>query len=178
MLGDIDRAFDQAKTNILGLASAAYNGVRAPASYQQVPGGVVNVPRELGRLRAMAVTAAIDKALQVLNASVLAAVSVLVTRAQGDIRLNSFTTFDAQHPMLRPGKKWITTSGDPCDMCLALEGTVLPLGAEFSHTATVGRRPTRVYRDLQGPPRHPNCQCELALVILPSTGVEAVRLAA
>ncbi len=167
VLADVDRAFDQAKTNILGLASAAYNGVHAPASYHQTPGGVTNVPKELGRLRARAVAGAIDKALQVLNASVLASVSVLVTRAQGAIREDSFTQFAAQHPMLRLGKKWTTTSGDPCDMCLALEGTILPLNGEFSHTATVGRPAIRVYRDLQSPPRHPNC-------IIGSTRVSAM----
>src|SRR6266566_4340308 len=60
VLADIDRAFDQAKTNILHLASTAYRGVQTPTTYQQEPGGVVNVPRELGRLRALAVARAID----------------------------------------------------------------------------------------------------------------------
>jgi hypothetical protein len=178
VLADLDRAMDDAKTDILNLASAAYRGVTPPPSYQQRPGGTTNVTRELGRLRALAVAAAVNTAMQRLDLRVRGVMSVLVTKAQSEIQQDSYEEFGREHPTLRLGKRWMTTSADPCDMCLALEGTIIGLDTQFSYTATLGRKPIPVFRDLQGPPRHPQCQCELELVILPSTGVEPVQLAA
>lgn len=178
VLADLDRAMDDAKTDILNLASAAYRGVSTPASYHQRPGGVANVTRELGRLRALAVAAAVNVAMQRLDLRVRGVMSVLVTKGQSEIQLDSYEQFGREHPTLRLGKQWQTTSDHPCDMCQALEGTVIGLDQQFSHTATIGRKPIAVFRDLYGPPRHPQCQCELVLVILPSTGVEPLQLAA
>lgn len=176
VLADLDRAMDDAKTDILTLASAAYRGVSTPASYHQRPGGVANVGRELGRLRALAVAAAVNHAMRRLDLRVRGVMSVLAIKGQSEIQQDSYEQFGREHPTLRLGKRWSTTSGDPCAMCEALDGTVIPLDQQFSHTATTGRAPIPVFRDLQGPPRHPQCQCELSLVILPSTGIEPLSL--
>lgn len=177
VLADVDRSFDRAKTHILLLAAAAYRGVQAPASYRQQPGGTTNVSTATGRIRALAVAAAVERALQGLTLSGRSAGSVLVSRGLNEIQQSSYTKFQQEHPTLRLGKQWHTHSADPCDMCVALDGTVVPVDAQFSHTATTGRL-IPVYRDLYTCPRHPNCCCSTVIVILDSTGVEPAQLAA
>lgn len=62
-------------------------------------------------------------------------------------------------------KRWRTTSTQPCDMCRALDGTVVGINAEFDHNAAADSKDYRaVWRGLAGPPRHPNCRCQLELV--------------
>lgn len=62
-------------------------------------------------------------------------------------------------------KRWRTTSAQPCGMCQALDGTVVGINAEFDHNATTVDKDLRaVWRGLAGPPRHPNCRCQLELV--------------
>lgn len=59
--------------------------------------------------------------------------------------------------------KWVANIDDrTCSACRALNGTVVPIGAEFDRQA--GGLTTRVYRDLIAPPRHPNCRCKLVPV--------------
>lgn len=48
----------------------------------------------------------------------------------------------------------------PCELCAALDGTSVPVGAEFP----AGNR-LRVYGDLLGPPRHPHCMCWLVILV-------------
>lgn len=48
----------------------------------------------------------------------------------------------------------------PCNWCAALEGTSVRLSEEFP-----AYNGLRVYGDLKGPPRHPNCMCWLAILI-------------
>lgn len=83
--------------------------------------------------------------------------------------------YDAQEAIYRdfqlhtglPGlmKRWTVTSADPCGMCEALDGTLVGLSGEFDHQATTDDRDLRrVWRNLQGPPRHPNCRCTIELV--------------
>lgn len=62
-------------------------------------------------------------------------------------------------------KRWRVTASDPCGMCAALDGTLVGINAEFDHNATtVDKDHRRVWRNLLGPPRHPNCRCQLELV--------------
>lgn len=63
-------------------------------------------------------------------------------------------------------KRWRVTASDPCGMCAALDGTVVGINAEFDYNATLNDKDyRRVWRNLSGPPRHPNCRCQLELVI-------------
>jgi hypothetical protein len=164
VLGDLDRAADRAKTALLHLAGEAYRGVVPPLSYREVPGGVPNVPAALGQLRALAVSAAITRALDGLARSGQAGAVVLVTRAQTEIFQAGYQQFAQQHPTLRVGKQWQTTSVKPCATCRWLNGTVVGLDQQFSHQS-IGSTPP-VYRDLFGPPRHPNCSCRTRLVVM------------
>jgi len=60
-------------------------------------------------------------------------------------------------------KGWMANFQDhtPCEDCLALHGTVIGLDDSFPRPAGSGRP----YVSLQGPPRHPRCQCHLVLLI-------------
>lgn len=63
-------------------------------------------------------------------------------------------------------KMWVANfaAGPPCLTCSALHGATVALNEEFSHTQSFATNPPRVYQDLQGPPRHPNCRCRVVLV--------------
>jgi hypothetical protein len=56
-------------------------------------------------------------------------------------------------------KYWVANLKDntPCPACLRLHGTYVKLNQPFR---TESGEPG-VYRDLQGPPRHPRCQCKI-----------------
>lgn len=69
-------------------------------------------------------------------------------------------------PVERVRKMWVANfqDGPPCLTCAALHGTVLAMSADFDPEHSYAPSPPRVYRDLAGPPRHPNCRCRLVLV--------------
>jgi len=48
----------------------------------------------------------------------------------------------------------------PCEICASLHGTSVGLNQEFAADSQL-----RVYGDLKGPPRHPNCMCWIAILI-------------
>lgn len=65
------------------------------------------------------------------------------------------------------GKRWTVTSATPCGMCEPLDGTIVGLHSEFDRIATTDDKDLRpVWRNLFGPPRHPNCRCQVELVVL------------
>lgn len=164
VLADLDRAADRVKTTVLWLAGEAYRNVRTPVADQD--GGVPNVPAELGRLRAVAVASAITYALNSWGRTARAAVAVLLTRGQNEITVDTFAAVEQAHSTLRLAKQWQTTSANPCATCRRLNGTTVPLGRQFDHTAEGSTPP--VFRDLFLPPRHPHCSCRIVVVVLPA----------
>lgn len=85
-----------------------------------------------------------------------AGMAVAVTRAKGEAALVAAK---------KAGRKemvWRTTSGHPCEECLALEGTRVSIGREFPHFA--GGRRLKVFLNLLCPPRHPFCRCVLETI--------------
>lgn len=169
VLGDLDRRVDYTKTAVLHLAGEAYRSVTA-AQVAAVP----NPPTVLGKMRALAVGAAVARALDGLGRGGRAATAVLVTRAHTEITQDGYQQFGAQHPTLRLGKEWYTTSAKPCATCRALDGTVVGLDQQFDHHS-IGSTPP-VYRDLLGPPRHPGCGCGTRLVVVPAVTVMPVAV--
>jgi len=88
---------------------------------------------------------------------------VAAARGFTNQQIAAYARMAAQDPSTR--KVWVANflNNNPCDMCWALHGVSLPIGQSFDPYATFGRRVVRTYRDLIGPPRHPNCQCRLVV---------------
>lgn len=53
----------------------------------------------------------------------------------------------------------------PCKYCRKLHGTRVGLNETF-HVQISGGTRLAVYRDLQGPPRHPQCHCYLVILVI------------
>ncbi len=64
-------------------------------------------------------------------------------------------------------KVWLAQfeNNTPCRYCRALHGARVGLREPF-HALVRGVRNLGVYRDLQGPPRHPRCHCHIAILII------------
>lgn len=65
---------------------------------------------------------------------------------------------------LRIEKYWVANFVDntPCPSCTKLHGTSVGLRESFEPFSPE----TKVYRDLQGPPRHPRCKCRLQMFVI------------
>lgn len=151
ILRDIDTMFGHAQTDIQNNIRAAFDGVDgedAPTARRLI------VPEAVDRARNRLVN----------RASIAAGTAVHqgATDAQHAIHTEYQNSTGAHL-----AKRWVTTSATPCGMCEALNGTVVALGTEFDHYATTITKDLRpVWRNLSGPPRHPNCRCQLELVTL------------
>lgn len=53
-------------------------------------------------------------------------------------------------------KEWITDPDEPCESCQALSGQVVGIDEQFSSPD---------YGSLDGPPAHPNCECDVVPVV-------------
>jgi HK97 family phage portal protein len=58
------------------------------------------------------------------------------------------------------GKEWLM-SGNPCPICVALNGKKVRLGEPFARAGQVVGG-VRIKRDIPNPPGHPNCRCDIA----------------
>jgi len=70
------------------------------------------------------------------------------------------------------GKEW-DANGDACPFCLAMDGRIIDLGESFhkrgsSMVVAFEDKPISLsfgYRDVGGPPLHPNCRCSKLPVV-------------
>lgn len=64
-------------------------------------------------------------------------------------------------------KVWMANfvNNTPCRYCRALHGTQVGLRETFKAQVSGGTR-LAVYRDLQGPPRHPQCKCYIVILTI------------
>lgn len=100
-----------------------------------------------------------------LNVRTQAAASTAVHQGANDTLQALFNEYQLHAGVPGLMKRWNVTSSDPCGMCAALDGTLVGINAEFDHNATDNDKDyRRVWRNLLGPPRHPNCRCQLELV--------------
>lgn len=117
--------------------------------------------------RVLTTNAAIRRAAARLRLRINAAATVAVNQGSRDAQLAIFDNFSRTNPYITLAKRWRVTAIDPCGMCEALDGTVISLNTEFDHDATTDDTALRaVWRNLQGPPRHPHCRCQLELVTI------------
>lgn len=63
-------------------------------------------------------------------------------------------------------KVWLTNNVNnvPCSNCRALHGVEVGMNEEFPYPKH--SKSTKVYQNLQGPPRHPRCQCYLVIFVV------------
>ncbi len=113
--------------------------------------------------RILAVHTAISRVTRRLGVRARSAATVAVHRGFTDAQAAIYRAYLADHPSAQLRKTWVVTSTNPCSACAALDGTTVDIDAEFDREATTDpkRKPPAVYRDLLGPPRHPNCRCRI-----------------
>ncbi len=155
-------AFAVALADILTSVQAAFDAVK----------GAVAVAVAA---RILATHSAIDRAVRRLGVRVRSAATVAVNRGYTDAQAAVIDAYMTAHPSVPMRKQWAATAADPCPSCRALHGTVLPVGEEFDPYVASSAKwtPPKVWRDLQGPPRHPNCRCRL--IYLPGEGGAAIQ---
>lgn len=125
--------------------------------------------------RIQAGSEATDRAVRRLSVRITAAAAVAVHRGYTDTQLAIYAHLGAAAPYLSLRKRWVVTSTTPCPACSGLHDTAIGIDEEFDHDETddPAFNPPRVYRDLQGPPRHPNCRCRI--VLEPTEASEQLR---
>lgn len=143
---DIDTMFGHAQTDIQNRLVDAFH------------------PDDTRAERIIKLRQAVTAADTTLTGRATKAASTAVQRAATDTQQALYSDFQLHSPQIL-GKRWVTTSNDPCGMCRALNGTIVGVNGEFNARATTVAKDLRpVWRNMAGPPRHPNCRCKLELV--------------
>ncbi len=93
---------------------------------------------------------------------------VAAQRGYSDALIESYAELEEMGYTLE--KVWLANfvNNTPCPTCRALHGTRVGLREEFKVLAS---DTAKVYLNLQGPPRHPRCQCYLCILVTDLTNV-------
>lgn len=88
---------------------------------------------------------------------------VAAQRGYTDALIESYAELETYGYQLR--KVWLANfeNNVPCPTCTSLHGTGVGLRDEFKVQAS---DTAKVYLNLQGPPRHPRCQCYLCILVV------------
>ncbi len=153
LLLDVENSFGRARIEIQNGIAQAFDGVAGDND-------------QVTTVRQLAVNAALTRAATRLRMRSVATVSTSVHQASRDAQTAMLRNYATIHGYATVSKRWRVTSDNPCGMCKALHGTVVGVTDEFNRNANSGTGKLRpVYLDLQGPPRHPNCRCQIELVV-------------
>lgn len=141
LLNDLDTMFGHAQTSLQNLVQASYN----PADPNTMMTDILDSSTTLNQRATAAATTAVHRGSTDATQALLS-----------DYQMHTGTAVL---------KRWKVTSNNPCGMCRALDGTTAGINAEFNARATTDQKDLRpAWRNLSGPPRHPNCRCQLELV--------------
>lgn len=194
LLADSGQLWDVAQEGMREAVHQAYESV-PPAQFQPgvTPPGAQPM-MEAAQRRAEAVADAIRSQADRLLVSARASLAVAATHSGTDSVLAQGR--ELQDAGYRVGKRWVSRlAANTCHWCRQLHGSVVPLDAEFDHGTVhaFGHQHLRHVRTeagshryhrpigapiimthppavwgghLWGPPRHPECQCTLEIVIL------------
>lgn len=170
LLADTDALYDAAARRMRMAVQDAYESV----PHQEFEPGVsepgTNPAMEAAHERAGAVATAIRAETSRFLVSNRASVAVAASAAQTDATLEQAQRQQdsGQRVLLR----WMSKrSPRTCPWCWELHGTTVPAGTEFPHGEPVVhshgllRHPPQVWGHLYGPPRHPECECRLEIVV-------------
>lgn len=131
----------------------------------KTPEESVNPAKDQAEARGKAASHEVTKATRKLANRASAAASVAANRGYNEGVMAELAAIQSANPGTVVKKLWRSTlSIDTCPMCAALHGTVLEVSSEFSHTQSFGKT-SPVFGDLLTPPRHPGCNCVIALYV-------------
>lgn len=101
-----------------------------------------------------------DKALRRAVYRIQLSAGVAAQRGYTDQTIAAYTELEDFGYDLR--KVWVANFVDnsPCPSCVGLHGTSVGLHEYFRDETGPS-----IYRDLMGPPRHPNCRCKLVILV-------------
>jgi hypothetical protein len=151
LLSDIDTMFGHAQTDTQNGIADAFDGVQDP---------------DARSARLLAINQAALRSRDRLNQRAQASGTTAVHSGANDTLNVLFNHYQTETGIPGLMKRWRVTALDPCGMCDALDATMVGINAEFDHNATTNDKDLRrVWRNLPGPPRHPNCRCQLELVM-------------
>lgn len=96
---------------------------------------------------------------------------VAAQRGYTDALIESYAELEALGYQLR--KVWMANfvNNTPCPTCRSLHGKSVGLRENFKFKLSDS---AKVYMNLQGPPRHPRCQCYLCILVTDLTNVDEV----
>jgi hypothetical protein len=96
--------------------------------------------------------------------------AVAAQRGYTDALIESYAQLEDLGYQLR--KVWMANfvNNTPCPICTGLHGTTVDLRDTFQVNAS---DTAKVYLNLQGPPRHPNCRCFLVILVVDLTNILA-----
>lgn len=125
-----------------------------------------NLPKDLANRRAARARQEMERAGRRLSNRARAAGSVVASRAYTEAQLTHMQEIQEANPGVAIRKVWVTSFGaNTCGTCAALHGTVLDLDVEYDHGQSFTTKPPAVYQDLNGPPRHPSCNCRVSIYL-------------
>lgn len=123
--------------------------------------------REYGAVRARksATPEEVDKARRRALLRIKHSAGVATTRGYTDGLIEAYSELEDFGFRLR--KVWLANfvNNTPCRYCRALHGSQVGLRETFRVQVRGGTR-LAVYRDLQGPPRHPQCKCYIVILTI------------
>lgn len=150
LTSDLDLAFEQAFLDLQNSVREAFDGVQGDNATAA---------------RMLVMNKAAERVASRLVHRAQATAGVAVHRGASDAQNAIYDNFINVNPYVTVRKRWRVTASDPCAMCSALHGAEVNVRTEFDHNAGGDSKDWRpVWRNLQGPPRHPNCRCQLELV--------------
>ena len=123
--------------------------------------------REESTTRSRLMASSVIRAIGPVSTRSSASATVAVQRGMTEAHLYAYRDISKGN---RLTKVWIANFSDPskppCPTCTALHGTEVPFAQSFSSSQTFSSsKPPGVYKDLQGPPRHPNCRCVIIVLV-------------
>jgi hypothetical protein len=151
LLSDVDTMFGHAQSNVHNSIADAFDGVSGPNA-------------RAGRI--VVINQAVKASAARISQRAQASAAVAVHAGSNEALRAIFDRYQTQYGVPGLMKRWRVMATDPCGMCRELDGTMVGINGEFDHNATENDKDyRRVWRNLLGPPRHPNCRCQLELVV-------------
>lgn len=150
LLSDADTMLGHAQTDLQNSIAGAFDGIHGPNPTAA---------------RIVAIGQAVKDSQARFNQRAGAIAGVAVQVAETDVEQVVFNHYQTETGIPGLMKRWVVTSSNPCAMCRELNGTMVGVNAQFDMNAGSNTKDyRRVWRNLLGPPRHPNCRCQLELV--------------